>query len=199
ALKLTGHNPQAPYMARARQRILEHGGAGQCNSFTRFYLALLGQVPYSACPSVPPELVLLPRWCYVNLYAMSSWTRTIVVPLSIFSAHRPVRKLPPEKGIAELFLQPPDTPAWPARPTKQWFSWTNFFLGIDWLYKKLSPCLGPLRHWGVRKAAAWMRERFQDSDGLGAIFPPMIYTVIALRCLGVPDDAEEMRYALKQL
>ena len=110
ALKLTGHDPDAPYMRRARERIRADGGAGRCNSFTKFYLALLGQFPYANCPSVPPEMMLLPRWFYVNLYAMSSWTRTIVVPLSIFSACKPVRQLPPERGIRELFLEPPETP-----------------------------------------------------------------------------------------
>src|SRR4051794_37357427 len=94
ALKLTGHDPNAPYMQRAREVIRAAGGAAACNSFTRFYLALLGQFPYANCASVPVEMVLLPRWFYFNLYAMSSWTRTIVVPLSIFSACKPRRDLP---------------------------------------------------------------------------------------------------------
>jgi squalene-hopene/tetraprenyl-beta-curcumene cyclase len=199
ALKLAGHDPDAPHMARARQGILAAGGAARCNSFTRFYLALLGQLPYASCASVPPELVLLPRWAYVNLYAMSSWTRTIVVPLSIFSACKPVRPLPPEKGIRELFLAPPETPAWPTPPTRSWFSWANFFLGVDWLYKRAEPFLGPLRRRAVRRAAAWMRERLAHCDGLGAIFPPMIYTVVALRCLGVQDDDPEMVEARRVL
>src|SRR5208282_337193 len=79
ALKLTGHDPEAPYMARARERIREEGGAARCNSFTKFYLALLGQFPYASCPAVPPEMMLLPSWAYLSIYAMSSWTRTIVV------------------------------------------------------------------------------------------------------------------------
>ena len=201
ALKLTGHAPNSHYMRRAREAILDAGGAAKCNSFTKFYLALLGQFPYENCASVPPELVLLPRWCYVNLYAMSSWTRTIVVPLSIFSAFKPVRQLPAEKGIAELFLHSPETPLWPARPTSRWISWTNFFLGFDWLYKKAERwgLLKLFRRRAIRRSARWMRERFQDSDGLGAIFPPMIYTVVALRCLGVSDDDAEMKWALKQL
>src|SRR5262249_30619716 len=144
----------------------------------------------------PPELLLLPRWCYVNLHAMSAWTRTIVVPLSILSAHKPVRRLPPEKGIRELFLDPPETPCWPARPTRNPLSWTNLFLGLDWLFKRVEPYLGAIRRRALRRAAAWMRKRFTDSDGLGAIFPPIVYTVIALRCLGVPDDDPEMRWAL---
>jgi squalene-hopene/tetraprenyl-beta-curcumene cyclase len=199
ALKLTGHHPDAAYMRKAREVILRAGGAIGCNTFTKFYLALLGEFPYENCASVPPELMLLPAWFYVNLYAMSSWTRTIVVPLSIFSAHKPVRHLPREKGIAELFVEAPETPRWPTRPTRRLFSWTNFFLGVDWLYKKVEPYLGPVHRHALDKAAKWMRERFLDSDGLGAIFPPMIYTVVALRCLGVRDSDPEMLWALKQL
>ena len=61
ALKLTGHDPSAEYMQRARQAILAHGGADAVNSFTRFYLALLGQISYDQCPEVPPEMIFLPR------------------------------------------------------------------------------------------------------------------------------------------
>jgi squalene-hopene/tetraprenyl-beta-curcumene cyclase len=199
ALKLTGHDPNAPYMRRAREVILSLGGAAGCNSFTKFYLALLGQFPYANCASVPPEMVLLPRWCYINLYAMSSWTRTIVVPLSIFSACKPVRRLSENKGIAELFIQAPHMPLWPAKPSGRMLSWANFFLGIDWLYKKIEPWLGPIRRRALKRAAAWIREHLQESDGLGAIFPPMIYTVVAFRCLGVRDDDPEMQWALAKL
>src|SRR5207302_2040060 len=62
-----------------------------------------------------------------------------------------------------------------------------------------TPWLRRLRQAAVRRAENWVVERFADSDGLGAIFPPMIYTVISLRCLGYRDDAPEVRYALKQL
>src|SRR5262249_5286295 len=98
------------------------------------------------------------------------------------------------------YLQSPSAPRWPCPPGANKLSWRNFFLGVDWLLKKLENWgLTPLRRRAVRQAAAWVRERFADSDGLGAIFPPMIYTVIALRCLGVSDDDPEMRWALKQL
>ncbi len=202
ALKLTGVAAvNSPPMRKAREVIRSLGGAAACNSFTKFYLALLGQFPYANCAAVPPELVLLPRWFYVNLYAMSAWTRTIVVPLTIFYAHKPCRPVPPEQGIAELFLQPPDTPLWPHPPSRRLLSWTNFFLGVDWLVKKLdgSRLFAPLRRLAVRRAARWLREHFTDSDGVGAIFPPIVYTVIALKCLGVEDDDPELQWALKQL
>ena len=130
------------------------------NSFTRFYLALLGQLPYSACPSVPAEIILLPRWFYFNVYAMSAWSRTIFVPLSVVDAHKPVTQLPESMHVRELFLSPPEAPGSPAEPTKTWFSWTNFFLGVDWCFKKLERWgLTPLRQRAVRKAVNWMRER----------------------------------------
>jgi len=199
ALKLAGHHPGAPYMRRARQRIRQLGGAGRCNSFTKFYLALLGQLPYDSCPAVPPEMVLLPRWFGFNIYAMSSWTRTIVVPLSIFYAHKPVRRLPPNLGIHELFLEPPET-VQPVPPGGPRLGWRGFFLAVDRLIKRCERWgLLPFRKRALRRAAEWLFQHFADSDGVGAIFPPMIYTVICLRCLGYADDSPEMRWALKQL
>jgi len=200
ALKLTGHDPQADYMVRARELIRSLGGAARCNSFTKFYLALLGQFPYDNCPAVPPEMMFLPRWAYFNIYAMSSWTRTIVIPLSIFYAFKPVRNLPTNKCIRELFLEPPEKRLWPHPPSRQPFTWTNFFLALDCVIKKLGRWEPRwLRARAVERAKTWMLERFADTDGLGAIFPPMIYTVISLRCLGYADDSPEMKWALRQL
>jgi squalene-hopene/tetraprenyl-beta-curcumene cyclase len=200
ALKIAGHNSNEPRMQRGAAVIRKLGGAEATNSFTRFYLALLGQLPYSACASVPAEIVLLPRWFFFNLYAMSAWSRTIFVPLAVVDAFKPVTTLPERMHIRELFLEPPETPRWPAKPTRKCFSWTNLFLGIDWCFKTLERWkLTPLRKRAVRKAVAWMRERYAESDGLGAIFPPMVYNAIVLRCLGVPDSDLEMQWAMKQI
>jgi squalene-hopene/tetraprenyl-beta-curcumene cyclase len=200
ALKLTDHDPGAPYMVRARELIRWLGGAARCNSFTNFYLALLGQLPYDNCPAVPPEMMFLPRWAYFNIYAMSSWTRTIVIPLSIFYAHKPLRRLPEERGIAELFVEAQFESRWPHPPARRLLSWTNFFLAADWLMKRIDRIgLGPVRRAALWRAERWLLEHFEDSDGVGAIFPPIIYTIISLRCLGYADEAPEMRWALKQL
>jgi squalene-hopene/tetraprenyl-beta-curcumene cyclase len=195
ALKIMGHSPDEPQMRRAAAVIRGLGGTARCNSFTKFYLALLGQIPYDRCPAVPPELILLPLWCYVNIYAMSAWSRTILVPLSIASAYKPVRKLPEGLGIRELEPEPP-----PALPVVKRLSWANFFLKVDALLKFGERWgLTPFRRLALRRAVAWLRDHYAESDGVGAIFPPMVYNVIALRCLDVPDDAPEMRWAMKQL
>jgi squalene-hopene/tetraprenyl-beta-curcumene cyclase len=202
ALKIAGYDAEASYMHQARDLIRGLGGPAGCNSFTKFYLALLGQFPYANCPSVPPELMLLPRWAYINIYAMSSWTRTIVVPLSIFYAYKPVRHLPSQLGISELFLEPPETPLWPHPPTKDRLSWTNLFLLADQVFKRverIAPAFGLVRKLALKRAEKWLFDHFEDSDGVGAIFPPMIYSAICLKCLGYADDSPEMLWAMKQL
>ncbi|HBN74495.1 MAG TPA: squalene--hopene cyclase, partial [Planctomycetaceae bacterium] len=102
ALKITGHSPEADYMQRAREAILAAGGAEKVNSFTRYYMALLGLISYHQCPAVPPELVLLPRWTRLSIYDMSAWSRTILMPLSLLWAYKPHRDLPEEQQIEEL-------------------------------------------------------------------------------------------------
>jgi squalene-hopene/tetraprenyl-beta-curcumene cyclase len=200
ALKIAGHAADAPHMQQARAEILKLGGAVKANSYTKFYLACLGQFPYENCASVPPEMIFLPKWAYFNLYAMSAWTRTIIVPLSLFYAHKPLRPLAPENGVAELFVQHPHTQLWPHPPTNRLFTWTNFFLAADQVIKFLE-IWGPqkVRTRAIDKAELWMLDHFKDSDGVGAIFPPIIYTIISLTCLGYNDESPEMQYALQQL
>jgi len=202
ALKIAGDSADNPHMRCAADTIRNIGGAEATNSFTRFYLALLGQVPYAACPSVPAELILLPRWFPFNIYAMSAWSRTIFVPLSVVDAKKPVTVLPDSMHVRELFLEAPETPRWPARPTAKWLSWTNFFLGVDAVLKRAERWgLTPLRRWAVRRAVRWMRERgmASNSDGIGAIFPPIVYHAIVLKALGVTADDAEMQWVLGQL
>lgn len=204
ALKLCGRPASAPHMLRARQAIRAAGGADRVNSFTRFYLALLGQIDYQHCPAVPPEAVLLPKWLPINMYRISAWSRTMVVPLAIMWAKRPLRHVPREHGIEELFIDLPHrwpalrSPSLPATP--KLFSWETLFRCGDFLAKFLeSNRLRPLRRLAMRRAERWMLDRFVDSDGLGAIFPPIVWSRIALECLGYDRNSAEVRYCDEQL
>ena len=106
-LKIVGDSPEAPHMAKAREAILAAGGAEKVNSFTRYYFALLGVISYEQCPAVPPEIILLPKWCPFNIYEMSSWSRTILIPLSLLWAFRPQHQLDPDHNIRDLVLATP--------------------------------------------------------------------------------------------
>lgn len=203
ALKLTGHDVASEPMQRARRAILAHGGADAVNSYTRFFLAMLGQIPYRQCPAVPPEVVLLPPWFPVSLWGMSSWSRTIVVPLSIVSALQPVRPVEPTLGIRELFLDHPDR--WPPLRApglagRKSAAWEHFFRLVDRLLHGCQRAgLLPLRKRAIRAAEAWMLQRFEASDGLGAIYPPIVWSLVALRALGYPEGSPPVRYCRKQL
>jgi squalene-hopene/tetraprenyl-beta-curcumene cyclase len=204
ALKLTGHDPESEPMRRARQAILAHGGADAVNSYTRFFLALLGQIPYDRCPAVPPHAVLLPRWLPVNLYAISAWSRTIAVPLSIVWTVQPVRPIEPARGVGELFLRDPEH--WPPLRCPGLpggtglLSWDRFFHGVDGVLKwcRRHRAL-PLRRRALAAARDWMLERFEHSDGLGAIYPPIVFSLVALKCLGYDDQSPSVQYCMKQL
>ena len=93
-----------PVLVRARTWVLANGGVTECNTFTKIYLCALGQYEYDAVPAVPPEITLFPNWFYFNIYEISSWSRAILVPLSIIYAKKPFKKIPAEQGIDELFV-----------------------------------------------------------------------------------------------
>jgi squalene-hopene/tetraprenyl-beta-curcumene cyclase len=235
ALKLAGASPDEPCMRRARAIIRELGGLASANTFTKIYLALFGQCDWSATPAIPPEIVLLPRTFYFNLYEMSSWSRTILVPLSIVCAYRPTVAVPPGMGIEELQEGLPAPQGFqPAlsfavihqarsafrkarahargRRTAEGgrlershrkeavFTWRNFFWVVDGALKiaeRRPPAA--LRRKALRAAEAWMLARFERSGGLGAIFPPMVNALMALRCLGYADDDPQVVRARREL
>jgi len=196
-LKLLGHDPRSPALVRARRAIDAAGGPWAVNSFTRFYLALLGQMPYSACPAVPPEMVLLPDWFPVNLHRVSAWSRTMIVPLSLMWAFKPRREVPAGRGIAELFTS--GERRRPPAPADRG-AWARFFRGVDRILKGCEAIgLMPLRPRAIQACRRWMLARFDDSDGLGAIFPPIVWSIIALVAMGCDEDAPEVQEAWRQL
>jgi squalene-hopene/tetraprenyl-beta-curcumene cyclase len=200
ALKLMGWRMEHPLMVKAREWILANGGVVECNTFTKIYLCSLGQYDYNAVPAVPPEMVLFPNWFYFNIYEISSWSRGILVPLSIIYAKKPFKKLPPEQGIDELFVGGRDKANLNLKwDRKKHISWRNFFLITDRLthwFERIH--IRPLRHLAIKRAEKWMMDRFEKSDGLGAIYPAMLNAIVALRCLGYSDDDPQFIRAMDE-
>ena len=184
ALKLAGFSQEDRILSLARAKIHELGGIEETNTYARLYLALLGQIPWDAVPTIPVEFLLLPRWLPVNLYAVSSWTRAMVVPLAIINHYKPTRALPDERGIRELYLDPTRVPHLKTSGLKQ------FFVLIDRCLKFIERNgFLPLRQAALNVAERWMLERIGDGcSGLAAIFPAMLNSMIALRCIGYLPD-----------
>ena len=186
ALKIAGDSAQAPHMVRARTAILQHGGAARANVFTRIALALFGQLPWRGVPYIPVEIMLLPRWFPFHLDKVSYWSRTVMVPLLILCTRRPVAKNPRQVDIRELFTTAPEE-------ERHYFRRKGFlakaFLAFDHLGRMIDPLVPPpIRARATRRAEAWMLERLNGEDGLGAIFPAMVNALEALTILGYANE-----------
>ncbi len=189
ALKMIGDDSDAPHMARARAAILAHGGAANSNVFTRSMLALYGVIPWRAVPVMPVEILLLPRWFPFHIAKISYWARTVLVPLTVLNALRPVARNPREVSIAEIFCTPPETVGrWPKGEHHR-FPWSQIFHGIDRVLQVVEPHFpARLRRHAMDRAVAFTTERLNGVDGLGAIFPAMANSLMMFDALGYRTD-----------
>lgn len=182
ALKVAGIPATDPRMVKLRARILALGGLQRANSYVKINLSLFGLYPREHTPSIPPEIMLLGNF----IYEMSSWTRAIVIPLSIVHAANPRRPVPEGFHIDEIHA--PGV-GFGFTPADSLFSWKSFFHKVDKglkFWEKSGP--QGLRRRAMEKALAWSLERTRDSDGLAAIYPPMQYLIMALDVMGIPRD-----------
>jgi squalene-hopene/tetraprenyl-beta-curcumene cyclase len=220
ALRLAGHEPQAPHLARAAAWIRDQGGIPATRVFTRIWLALFGEWSWDDLPVMPPELIYLPAWFPFNVYDWACWARQTIVPLTIVGALRPATPLP--FGLKEL---------WPAgsgpirigrRDRRKDPVWAAVFGGLDrvlHVYERRGRSSSPrpgrrlrrhpatpgaapvraVRRAAIRRCAEWIVAR-QEADGCwGGIQPPWVYSLIALRLLGYDLDHPVMRRGLAAL
>lgn len=196
ALKLAGVPITDPRMLRAREMAVHLGGVPRMNTFSKLYLALLGLYPWKYVPTIPCEILLIGKWFYVNFNEMSSWSRAMLVPLAIINHFRPVRRISSDFSIEELFPEGYHERDLKLPKDPEILTWRNFFLMLDrfiHIVEKLK--LRPFRKLALKKAEKWMLERFEGSDGLAAIFPAMLNSLIALKCLGYDDDHPQVKRA----
>jgi squalene-hopene/tetraprenyl-beta-curcumene cyclase len=195
ALKLIGDAPDAPHMARARAWVLGQGGAACANVFTRIAMALFGQVPWRAVPVMPVECMLLPRWFPFHMSKIAYWSRTVLTPLLVLYAKRARAANPTGRGIAELFVVPPDRQrVWNLNPTGSPIG--ELFLQLDRALRLVEPHLPRgARDKAIRAAEDFTIAHLNGEDGLGAIYPAMANAVMMLRALGYADDHPHMATA----
>ena len=202
ALKLGGARREEPRMVRLRDCILALGGLEAANSYVKVNLSLFGLYPRESCPSIPPEALLLPGHI---LYQASSWTRAILVSLSIVHAANRPRPVPEGFNLGEIRAplaggsECASLAGGTACSTFHRLTWRNAFLALDTLLKWWERHGSQsLRRRAIRAAEKWMVERLRHSDGLGAIYPAMMYSVMALDVLGYAEDHPLRVEALRQ-
>ncbi len=193
ALKAVGDPVDAPHMVRARNAILAHGGAERSNVFTRIMLALFEQVPWRAVPVMPVEIMILPRWFPFHLEKISYWSRTVIVPLLVLQALKPKPIL--HTHVQELFVTPPEkVKNW--HPSNDRSGWATFFRGLDKVLRVGERFIPKsTRKRSIDLACAWVTERLNGEDGLGAIYPAMANAVMMYEALGYPKDDPNLTIA----
>jgi squalene-hopene/tetraprenyl-beta-curcumene cyclase len=189
ALKMIGDLPDAAHMRRAREAILARGGAASANVFTRFLLALFGVVRWRALPLMPVEIMLFPRWFPFHFSKISYWSRTSIAPMLVLQVFKPKARNTRGVGIDELFIKPPQTLGPPHKAPHQKWSWFLLFRLFDMLLRLAEPFFSKrTRQRAIDKAVAFVTERLNGEDGIGAIFPPMAYSLMMFDTLGYPPD-----------
>jgi squalene-hopene/tetraprenyl-beta-curcumene cyclase len=201
ALKLAGVRATDPRMLRARQIALSLGGVPRMNTFSKLYLALLNLYPWEYIPTIPCEVLLLGKWFHVNFWDMSNWSRGMLVPLAIINHFKPIR--PTRVNLDELYPEGINERDLALAPDPEKISWRNFFLWLDRLHKFaewfVEHGIHPFRKTALKRCEKWMLERFEGSDGLAAIFPAMLNSVIALKVLGYSEDHPILKRELHEL
>lgn len=186
ALKLAGNAPGEKHMRRAREAILARGGAARSNVFTRYLLAMFGQVPWRAVPFLPVEIMLLPRWFPFHLSKVSYWSRTVMVPLAILYSLRARARNPKGIDVRELFTVDPEKERdyFPVRSRLN-----AVLLRFERALRRIEPLIPRVvRRVAIARAERWIVERLNGEGGLGAIFPAMVNALEAFRVLGYPRE-----------
>jgi len=194
ALKIAGYHPSDEPMRRARLAALRAGGIDAVEGPARFYLAMLGQIPYDECPVALPEVVFWPGLAPAELTNVDLQPLRTLVPLSILSSTRPIRELPISRGVRELFVHG-EREDLPADSAANWLP--HMADAAKRLYGRLP--LAPTRQLAIRRARRWMNNWIDRSEGRGANFRPTLWCILAMRSLGVAEDDPRMTECIRRV
>jgi squalene-hopene/tetraprenyl-beta-curcumene cyclase len=192
ALRLAGDEPDAEHMRAASAFIRSAGGLQRARVFTHIWLALFGAWPWDQVPTLPPEMMLLPRWVPLNPYDFACWARQTVVALSVVLAYRPQRRF--AFDLDELDGEEPWSP--PVGSSLR----ARALLALDRVLRTYQRRpLRRLRAYALARAERWIVDR-QEADGSwGGIQPPWVYSLIALHLRGYSIDHPVIRRGLEGL
>ncbi len=198
AMRVAGVSPEDPAMVLARQHILAQGGVTNAHVFTKIHLAMFGQYDWRGIPVIPPEIIFLPRGFHFNIYEFSSWSRSVIIPLTVLFAKKPLCVLPPARHVDELFVEPPGPERYAMKRRDPGINWELFFLLLDGLLKISEKyASSSLRDAALRRVEQWLIEHQDHSGDWGGIMPAMLNSVLALLQLGhrldSPRDCERAR------
>lgn len=202
AVRMAGVAADVLPLQLARERIHALGGLSHARVFTKIFLALFGQFDWRGIPVIPPEIISLPQSFYFNIYEFSSWSRSVIIPLTVIFAKKPLYHLPPDcRHLAEeLFVEPPGSSRYSIKPRERRLSWELVFVLLDGILKASEKYTSPmLRETALRQCEQWILEHQDHTGDWGGIMPAMMNSVMALVFLGYPLDSRPVAKGLEAI
>ncbi len=199
ALKLAGVSEKTKCMIKAKECILKLGGIEKVNVFTRISLALFNQISWESIPFMPIEIMKFPNWFPFNIYKISYWSRTVLIPLLVIMNKRPIASNPNKISIKELFSDAKNSSK-KIDMISQKNKLSKFFIYIDKFARKIFPFFTKKYKTNCEKQAIkWIVKRINGEDGLGGIFPAMVNSLIALIISDKKRYFKEIELAMKAI
>jgi len=201
-LKIIGLDNNSSVMTKAREFILSKGGIEKTNTYTKIILALFGQYAWSALPIVPPEIIYLPKWFYINIYDFASWTRATILAFSIILTLRPVFNLEEGVNIFELYENKKNIKTGVPFKAKSFFSLENIFLALNSalnFFEKFPSNFKLSRKHALKKVEEWIVSHQENDGSWGGIMLPWLFSLIALKCIGYDNENPIIKKGLKGL
>jgi squalene-hopene/tetraprenyl-beta-curcumene cyclase len=198
ALKLTGMTAGDEPLAAARRWILSKGGIVNCGTLARFYLAAMGQITWDATAAVPVEIALCPNWFPFNIYELGSWARGTLMGLMLLQAARPEKKIDYQRGILELFIEPPHFTKFKQPRGAKRLSLRSVFniadRGLRFYDRHRSKSL---RARALNHVENWILEHQEANGSWGGIEPCYLLSAMALKANGYRNDHPVLKKAIE--
>jgi squalene-hopene/tetraprenyl-beta-curcumene cyclase len=198
ALKLTGMMAGDEPLAAARRWILSKGGIVNCGTLARFYLAAMGQITWDATAAVPVEAALFPNWFFFNIYELGSWARGTMMALMLLQAARPEKKIDYQRGILELFIEPPHFTKFKQPRGKKMLSLRSVFNVVDRGLKVYDRHrVKSLRARALSHVENWILEHQEANGSWGGIEPCYLLSAMALKANGYRNEHPVLKKAIE--
>lgn len=200
--KMCGISKFKPFMEKAKNFIISNGGIEKANTYTRIILALFGQYSWKAIPEIPPEIIFLPRWFFINIYDFASWARATIMAFSIIISFKPVFKLKKDESVFELYRNLKEIKNPKSYRIKQFYSLENVFILLNYAFKlwdKLPDKFKPKRKLAIKKVEEWILDHQEQDGSWGGIMLPWLFSLIALNCLGYNNNHPVIKKGLRGL
>ncbi len=198
ALKLAGMTPGDEPLAAARRWTLSKGGIVNCGTLARFYLAAMGQIAWDATAAVPVEASLFPNWFPFNIYELGSWARGTLMALMLLQAARPEKKIDYQRGILELYIEPPHFTKFKQPRGAKTLSLRSVFNVVDRglrLYDRHRN--KSLRARALSHVENWILEHQEANGSWGGIEPCYLLSAMALKANGYRNEHPVLKKAIE--